>query len=412
MNRRRKEARESSSGGGGGGEARVCGRGVALYLGMQGRAMKPVCKPSADRITNLPADVTLRILELLPVKEAAKMAALSTTWRSHWRSVRRLVFDNDFAGAKSNKMMDRLMLNIYRVLLLHDGPIRKFYFLFSGLRSCYEYEIDQIIVHLSNRGLQAFALALSPADSHVYKLHSALFSCLQLDELSLVCCEFRQPSWFVGFGKLKNLCVMRVALPADFFENFLTKCPMLQVLLVVHCVGPGNLQLVAPRLRKFTFRGNLKKISFKHTPFLNSVSIALNGHREEVEKPVDTVALFASLPSLQTFAVDFQLLQLDSSHQTHPANNEAVTNIRRSLEAEERRGVWFCLRHLREFTIQDCLATQSELDLLRFVLATVPSLERVSIKSLDRLAYNTRIEFMKKVMTYKRASANATVVCD
>ncbi|CAL1392489.1 unnamed protein product [Linum trigynum] len=74
------EARESSSSGG---EARVCGRGVALYLGMHGRAMKPVCKPSADRITNLPADVTLRILELLPVKEAAKMAALSTTWRSH-----------------------------------------------------------------------------------------------------------------------------------------------------------------------------------------------------------------------------------------------------------------------------------------------------------------------------------------
>ncbi|CAL1408453.1 unnamed protein product [Linum trigynum] len=269
----------------------------------------PVCD---DRITILPADVIHRILLFLPLKAAARTALLSTQWRSHWRRIPQLVFFNDFRIAPNDEsMMKTLIFNICRVLLLHDGPIEKFTLAVPGLRSApCESEIGQIILHLSNRDVKTFQLVFYVRDNQVYKLHSALFSCHQLNALDLRYCEFRQPSWFVGFGKLNILHMCQVILPTDFFENFLGKCPNLQTLLVKDCVGPSNIEVVAPRLQIFTFYGYLLQICFKHAPLLQSLVIDLHVRGQGVEKPVvDTAALFASLPALQQFRLDFQLLQ-------------------------------------------------------------------------------------------------------
>ncbi|CAI0552812.1 unnamed protein product [Linum tenue] len=430
--------------------------------------MARVRETRADRITNLPVDVLNRVLVLLPIKDAAKTSILSTKWRHQWRSIPELVFDGSFpvgpGGSPSTSMMNKTMFNIFKALLLHDGPIKKFVIAFPGLRSCYGNAIDEIVLYLSQRHLEEFALPCAAGDGQKYKLHSSLFTCLQLNMLRLRHCELGQPSWFVGFGKLMSLVLMSVTLPSDFCENFLLKCPMLKRLRVTDCDGPSNLEIVAPRLVWFRFSyRDPQKICFKCTPLLVSLRLCWN-----FEKTADMVALLASLPALKEFNVDFGLpqniavgvsdvpsrlpaplhrlkrlhtwdldfrsletarffvcliisspnlreltIKLRRSKPSQPAANRdaTTTSIGSLLEAEYRHGSGDCfLQKLRVFRIEKCLGTQVELDLVKFVLATAPVLERIHIPPLRKLSSGKIVEFMKEIMKYKRLSKEAMVI--
>ncbi|CAI0458384.1 unnamed protein product [Linum tenue] len=430
--------------------------------------MKRVCEASADRITNLPEDVLHRVLVFLPIKDAAKTSVLSTKWRHHWRSIPELVFDSRFAiksgGFNTTEMRSKLMFYIFKALLLHDGPIAKFVLSFPGLSPRYGNEIDEVLLYLSHRGLQELKLSCAAFHDKKYKLHSSLFSCLQLKLLKLRHCEFRQPSWFVGFSKLTVLFLSDVTLPSDFCENFLLKCPMLKSLRLTNCDGPSNLNIVAPCLERFCFTyRDLQKICFNCTPVLVSLRLCRN-----FEKTADMVALLASITELQEFRVDFQLpqhltvgdsdvpirlptplhrlkllhtrnldfssletahflvcliigspnlreltIKLDPSQQNQPATNNAATFIVSLLEAESRQGSGSCcLQQLREFRIEECLGTQMELDLVKFVLATAPILKRIYIPRLHKLSSEKVIEFMKEVKRYRRISKDVEVIYD
>ncbi|CAI0458353.1 unnamed protein product, partial [Linum tenue] len=436
-----------------------------IYIGSE--RMKRVCEASADRITNLPEDVLHRVLVFLPIKDAAKTSVLSTKWRHHWRSIPELVFDSRFAiksgGFNTTEMRSKLMFYIFKALLLHDGPIAKFVLSFPGLSPRYGNEIDEVLLYLSHRGLQELKLSCAAFhDDKKYKLHSSLFSCLQLKLLKLRHCEFRQPSWFVGFSKLTVLFLSDFTLPSDFCENFLLKCPMLKNLRLTNCDGPSNLNIVAPCLERFCFTyRDLQKICFNCTPVLVSLRLCRN-----FEKIADMVALLASITELQEFRVDFQLpqhltvgdsdvpirlptplhrlkllhtrnvdfssletahflvcliigspnlreltIKLDPSQQNQPATNNAATSIVSLLEAESRQGSGSCcLQQLREFRIEECLGTQVELNLVQFVLATAPILKRIYIPRLHKLSSEKVIEFMMEVTRYRRISKDVEVI--
>ncbi|CAI0458684.1 unnamed protein product [Linum tenue] len=421
--------------------------------------MKRVCELGADRITNLPVDVIHRILVLLTTKDAAKMATLSTKWRGHWRTIPQLQFafyENVLKKdrSRSNEIATKLISNIHKVLLVHDGPIAKFQLSVDGLMSC--DGIDQIIYYLSNRGLQELALDFSA--SCIYKLHSSLFNSLYLNSLSLSFCEFRQPPWVVGFSKLTCLSLAQVTLSSDFFESFLLKCPMVQNLSLTSCEGPSNHEIVVPCLKKFFFFGGSQKLHFKCTPLLEVVSI-LSVH-EKVDKPADMVALFATLPALKRVAIDFKILEclaagvdnlstglptplhqlkflhicyldlgcslkkardfvclimsspnlleltieLDRKQLNQRANKAATSSIGTLLKAESGDGSGCCLQHLRVFRLEFCHGTQVELELVRFVLATAPLLGKLYITPHRKWGPNKASKFMQEVMQYQRVS--------
>nr|GMD27348.1 F-box/FBD/LRR-repeat protein At1g13570-like [Ipomoea batatas] len=83
-----------------------------------------------DLPVNAVADVKERILELLSTRDAARTALLSTHWNHVWLRHGRLVFDADFLQCVSSKgKADKViaLVNIIdNILLLHDGPIKKF----------------------------------------------------------------------------------------------------------------------------------------------------------------------------------------------------------------------------------------------------------------------------------------------
>ncbi|CAI0458707.1 unnamed protein product [Linum tenue] len=426
--------------------------------------MKRVCESeySADRITDLPADVIQRILMYLPIKDAAKTGVLSRKWRCHWRRIPELVFDDDFAQISSDlaesesKVMNKqVMLNIYRSLLLHDGRITKFVLSVPGLIAC--REIDQIILYLSTKGVQHLKFVFTGGNDEEegdFQMHSSLFSVSRLKSLKLQSCEFKPPSWFVGFTNLTRLVLEYVTSPVDFFRDFLPKCPMLEYFRAIYPDGPaGQLEIVAPFLKSFIFVGYFQNISFKCTPLLSYVVL----HLTESETP-DLVSLFASLPALEQLYVNNEVMKylapsgrnsptrlpiplhrlkvlemntlvfdgspmecvfvslIMSSPNLHrltvqlcdqPAGSE-VSCLRSLLEAGDCRGS-DCLQHLRKFRIEDSRGTQVELDLVRFVLATASLLELIHITPYKKLGTKKVTKFMKEAIQYKRASKEAEV---
>ncbi|CAI0458677.1 unnamed protein product [Linum tenue] len=348
--------------------------------------MNGMCEASADRITNLPVEVIQRIQLLLPTRRAAQMATLSTKWRRHWRSIPQLKF---FAANSADQdemmmMMNKFMFTVYKVLLLHDGPITNFKLAFGGLSPCLHNEIDQIIIYLSDRGLREFTLSFPSPDSVIYN---------------------------------------------------------------------------------FNFYGEFQRICFKGTPRLKEVTIFDYKHNENVETTPDMVAFFASLPTLQRFSADFKFLeylaagynnvptklpaplhklkflqicnfdfgslrnvraivclimsspnlfelkiQMDTEL-NQPATNDAVPSLVTLLEAEHCGGSGCCLQRLKVLEVAYVRGTQVELELVRFILATAPLLERVHILPCRRkLKLRKAFKFIKTMMQYKRASKEAEVI--
>ncbi|CAI0458688.1 unnamed protein product [Linum tenue] len=415
---------------------------------------KRACVFSADRISDLPPGVIQRILVFLPIKDAAKTSTLSSKWRHCWRSIPELVFDDDFAqipedlaASELNVMNKGIMLNIYNSLLVHDGPITKFALAILGLRPC--AEIDHIILYLSNKGVEYFVLEFFDKR---YKVHSSLFSALHLETLKLWHCEFKPPSWFVGFSKLTYLQLFEVNLPYDFVENFLPKCPMLEHLMVICCYGAvGKHEIMAPCLKSFFFMG-YKDVCFMRstlpplvsfcpldtaTPnmasFFASSATLHQSYAYFLEQCLDLaddnpipevefmemnhlvlynweiarifVLLIVGFPNLRTLTVKLETSQLRDDQPANDQNN----SIRRVLEAENCTDF---LQHLRELRIGESLCGPFELDLVTFVLLTAPRLRLIHITPFHQLGSKKVIRFMKEVLKCRRVSKRAEIVYD
>ncbi|CAI0552795.1 unnamed protein product, partial [Linum tenue] len=415
----------------------------------------------ADRLGMLPDHVIERILKFLPIKDAAKTAMLSRKWSILWRNIPRLVFDDSFARITerggSKLKAKKILMDIYKALLLHDGPIAKFVLAIPGLSPC--DEIDHIVHHLANKGVKKLELLFGeesgdyPSDR---RIHSSLFSAVQLSSLILEGGKIVTPSWFAGFSCLKILQLYTVTLPPDFFHNFLPACPLLEDLYLWYCAGASEIELVAPCLKVFLFIGYPVNIMFKCTPILSEVSILPYGEADvNMGKKLDMVALFASLPALEQLLVNFQFLKVLAAsdhvpvklpsplhlrvlgiyrgHYGGPLETSVIFCLIRSslrlhrldlqMKAGERAA--FCepmsiekecceedseISCLREVYIQNSPGSQPELELVRFVFETSHQLQKLVIKASDQLGCEDRLKFLEEVVRYKRASTQAEVI--
>lgn len=89
---------------------------------------------------------------------------------------------------------------------------------------------------------------------------------------------------------------------------------MLEQLRLDDCNSFDSFEINAPNLKVFSFLGLFKLISFKSTPHLAAISIALfpldaNVKQHEKDKDSELVKFFHSLPAIENLYLDSNILK-------------------------------------------------------------------------------------------------------
>ncbi|KAH0766983.1 hypothetical protein KY285_002854 [Solanum tuberosum] len=116
----------------------------------------------------------------------------------------------------------------------------------------------------------------------------------QLRHLTLQRCLVRPPPVFRG---LISLELSQITISTEDFGNFISRCLLLEHLVLDHSDNANNIEINAPKLRSFVFTGNLHFIHLKCVPLLAKIS------HESMESSVkarnyDLVAFFKSIEHL------------------------------------------------------------------------------------------------------------------
>ncbi|KAL6196187.1 hypothetical protein ACLB2K_031802 [Fragaria x ananassa] len=194
-------------------------------------------KTKVDRISNLPSDVTHKILSHMPIKEAGKTSVLSRYWRFQWSMLPSLEFDLD------NDRDDPY--DVDHVLLLHNAPIHscKFKAEKETLRCVF------LFVFLSR------------------------FDSFRVERLLS-----KTPGTFKGFRMLKSLAVKRVTVLQPDLEKLIASSPLLERLTLCYLKDITGLKIDAPNLQFLKLQGNLQYyVEPKNT--LNLVHVSLEPKR-------------------------------------------------------------------------------------------------------------------------------------
>ncbi|KAJ4875391.1 putative FBD-associated F-box protein [Raphanus sativus] len=194
-----------------------------------------------DRISQLPDELLLRILSLMPLQDVADTMLLSKRWQFLWLMVPALTFDyfdyKLFDEELSNK---EFSLYVERYLFLHEAPA------IDALRFklCESWASGDIQVWLKaaeKRSLRELVIkicASTRTESPVVELPRSLSRCFK----TLVTLELRNTVLVddvaspVFFPSLKKLSLESMKYPGDaFVAKLLSSCPDLEDLVVELC---------------------------------------------------------------------------------------------------------------------------------------------------------------------------------
>ncbi|KAF7116888.1 hypothetical protein RHSIM_RhsimUnG0011700 [Rhododendron simsii] len=360
-----------------------------------------------DIISNLPRNVLEEILMRLTIQDAGRTSVLSRKWRYIWTAFPELVFMEKFCKESLVRARsDRLMMTIYKVLLLHHGPILKFTLSLSNLTSC--PEIDQLIVFLSNNGIREFTLHVQMG-IEPYKLASTLFSCQRLVRLNLSSCVFKPPSGFKGFTRLLLLALYEVSITGEVLSSLIPNCPLLESLTLHSSTSFGYLEIVAPNLKYFWCEGRFRSICFRNTSNLTYYLIELKGLRNQLgfdeEEISNSVTLPCSIPMVEFLAktaYTFRLSKLQAFHSATASIDPVVElfDLRCWAEVSLHKFWWVWM--------EEVPGIQAEMEFIKPLLAKSPVLETMDIK-LKPMQIAKELSIVKKFTGFQRASPHAVI---
>lgn len=198
-----------------------------------------------DRISALPRNVIDCILELLPVKEAAKTCTLSRSWRYVWSELPKMVLDYEFCDELIEDSESKFREVVDEILLLHMSKIVTFV-LDVRVEDLASYAaIDRWVLHATRNSVKKLSLRISKIDDRTYTLPPCIFHCPTLTELELASCSFKPPGSFLGFPILATLRLESIT----FSESCVIKAPLLANLILNCCDGMQYLNIVSPVLK-------------------------------------------------------------------------------------------------------------------------------------------------------------------
>ncbi|CAH9119693.1 unnamed protein product [Cuscuta europaea] len=226
-----------------------------------------------DRFSELPSKILDKILGLLAIQEAARMAILYNFWREMWFNLRDLNFDCNFfhyierkySSAHSDVMTKTTkseMINsdvltsagmhiVNKVLMQHHGHIRKFEFSFihhgrSSITSR-AFDIDQWLLLITRKGVEQLDIRFL-GEKDEYSLPKCIFSCPTLERLWIQGVSVEPLNMPCIFPNATSLAFVNVKFEPNDALDCRVNVPTLERLLLIGCDNMFSFNITAPKL--------------------------------------------------------------------------------------------------------------------------------------------------------------------
>ena len=193
-----------------------------------------------DLISRLPNEILIYILSFLSSKEACRTSVLSHTWKHLWPFFSgTLNFDDPstrmdivFGRKKSEFEMNKFVERVNSILKSHRASTLEGFRVKFELNNCYKHHIDKWIDFAISKRVKSLELDLSKCTfENVYEF--------PLERVKVS----------VGIKSLTSLTLVRVHVTSELLENFLSSCPLLELLHVSSVRGLFNLKISGASLK-------------------------------------------------------------------------------------------------------------------------------------------------------------------
>ncbi|MCD9559240.1 hypothetical protein HAX54_017098, partial [Datura stramonium] len=403
-----------------------------------------------DRISELPGNVIDRILELLPVKDAAKTSILSKKWRYIWGMLPSLRLNKAFCYKLAVKSQPVFKEIVDTILLQHLGAIVKFYLDVSGVRMSSYAHIDRWMHYITRNGVKELYLHMS--NNSTYKLPCYVLNCPTLTRLELSNCVFKPPNSFVGLRHLITIRLERITF-VPTTEFCVINCPLLVNLALLDCRGAQYLNIIVssrleylvghkcPCLNLNLFM-NCKKLRKLQLEIDEAVDNPNPKHDERSTLQKFLLSVAATLESLQMGLGYLELLTADTVPKGAPftclwelslgidfgkqSQISCALQLIKSCPNLSKLQIWVCatsdnveqvlnylerptcldgpLNKLKYLTINSYECSKIELLFVKLLVARAPTLVRMCIEQEKGINSSEEMNIAKDLMCFPRAS--------
>ncbi|CAM8947345.1 unnamed protein product [Rhodiola kirilowii] len=337
-----------------------------------------------DRFTELPVNLREHILDCLSIKDAVATSVLSSKWRYCWTGLRKLVFDDEFWNLGKDSTVLEHARAIDRVLMRHSGPIREFTLFIPDLKGK-RMDINMWLHVLSNNGVQKIEIDAFDYKDGLFPIPSGLFTCQELEELSLCQCELALPSDFKGFANLTSLSLNFIYISSGILDNLISGCLLLETLSLKDLMK--SVAIEALNLKSFYYE-NLQSetIIFKDIPKLNCVSLLSTAEDRISFEPYITVQQLCSLSRITELTFDFLLLG--------PLSENCLRSTLTPLE------------NLKSLTLRSVdLCLSSDVLFILYLMRSAPNLRNLTLHLDSRVWYDDDRKLQRDAAKLLKAEA-------
>lgn len=198
-----------------------------------------------DRLSEMPGNIIDHILDLMPIKDAAKTSILARKWRYIWCMHPNIVLDKLTCRKFSTNPLLVLDNTINQILLQHIGNIIKFVLDFSQVDLLPLTNIDMWIRYVIIKGVRDLTLDFS--NNNPYKPPTYIYYYQNLTDLTLNNCLFKPLDFIFSYPNLKSLYLKQITFMATP-KSLVLKAPVLANLTIMYCWGTESLNIVSPQL--------------------------------------------------------------------------------------------------------------------------------------------------------------------
>ncbi|XP_061997450.1 putative F-box/LRR-repeat protein At5g38386 [Rosa rugosa] len=350
-----------------------------------------------DRISELPDEILVRILSLLPLKEAGATSTLSRRWLYMWASTKNLNFDADetvrryyweynqeLKDQESSKYVDW----VNHVVEQHreQEDLEQFRVCFLGLDNRFTSSIDKWIQFAMKKRVQVLVLDFV---TRLYDAKHYTFSNY-----------LETSSEHFSFESLKVLHLECVNVTGDVLECMLRNCPFLEQVSVYYANNLVELSVVDPSIAlkylEIRYCGDIKRIQIRDA---NLVSLSYSGR--PIELDLSNVPLLIEVSICYDGFTD-ESMRLAFTHLSCCINQLQTLMLDIPMFVQVHQKNFPVLPNLKNLEVRVCAdACQSTLPVLTSFMKAFPNLQRLVLKLEFSFPFNpTEGEKMFKGLCY------------